>query len=286
MEDTSPTAVTPATTGYFKLEGKFTHLKATHDFSRCISHLPATLGRAKGRSAEDPGYVHIGDCKSISKKNATITFDGHRGLFVLTVLGKNRVLVNGQSITNGSEPVPLHNKSAIRMGSANGSDNNSKFYFLLPLDRPTQTTAQLCLEVADEYTRAGQQNELTGRMVTEQIQRKYPFFAAADELKILTRKVYSYCKRQKAFERLPSTEELKIKYGKKVIVYRYVSVLEGVGGEGGAGSEDGGSSGSSGSSSSSSSSSSRSKKRSSSVLEEEEQQGKNVLAKKRTRADS
>jgi hypothetical protein len=64
-QDTSPTAVTPATTGYFKLEGKFTHLKATHDFSRCISHLPATLGRAKGRSAEDPGYVHIGDCKSI-----------------------------------------------------------------------------------------------------------------------------------------------------------------------------------------------------------------------------
>ena len=96
------------TVGYFKLEGKFTFQGATHDFTRCVSELPATLGRAKNA---DPSYINVGDCKSISKQNATIAFDGKRGLFLLTVLGKNRVVVNGQTVTNGDPPVALHNRA-------------------------------------------------------------------------------------------------------------------------------------------------------------------------------
>ena len=208
--------------GYFQLQGKFSHLGATHDFTRCISQLPATLGRASNRTAVDSGYIHVGDCKSISKNNATITFDGKRGVFLLHVLGKNRVLINGKTVENGSEPVPLYNKTAVRMGNATSSDNNSKFYFLLPLDKPKETTSELCLEVTQEYVRAGQGEELTVRMITEQIHRKYPFFAADDQQKILTRKISGFLNRNPAFDRQQQTDELNAKYGKKLVVYKWV----------------------------------------------------------------
>jgi hypothetical protein len=214
--------------GYFQLQGKFSHQGATHDFSRCICHLPATLGRANNRNAVDPSYVHVGDCKSISKNNATIEFDGKRGLFLLTVLGKNRVLVDGKTVENGSEPVPLYNKTAIRMGNATSSDNNSKFYFLLPLDKPKETTSELCLEVTQEFVRAGQGHELTGRMFKEQIHRKYPFFAADDQQKVLTRKISGFLNRNPAFERQQQTDELNVKYGKKIIIYRWVGGDQGI----------------------------------------------------------
>ena len=181
--------MTTAETGFFKLEGKFAFAGATHDFARVITTLPTTLGRAKNA---DTDYVHIGDCKSISKKNAQIHYDGSRGLFLLTVLGKNRVIVNGKNVVSGDAPVPLLNKTAIRMGSAVSDDNSSKFYFLLPLVEPKDGTAQLVVEVAREMERAGIGHEITTRLVTEQLQLKYPFYASAVQTKLLTRKVYSF----------------------------------------------------------------------------------------------
>jgi hypothetical protein len=210
--DSSPTV------GYFKIAGKFSFQGNTHDFERICSTLPATLGRAK---KADPGYINVGDCKSISKQNASITFDGERGLFVLTVLGKNRVVVDGISVTNGDPPVPLYNKSAIRMGSAISNDNSSKFYFLLPLEKPKESSSVLCLEVAKEFANAGMKNEITTKLVTEQIQRKYPFYEADDQCKLLTRKVYCFLKRHSAFQRVTPTEELTAKYGKKVIFFSF-----------------------------------------------------------------
>ena len=210
--------IKPSTTGYFKLTGKFTVAEASHDFTRTCSNLPATLGRSTVRSTE-PGYIHIGDCKSISKNNATISYDTQRCLFLLTVLGKNKVIVNGKSFTKDDEPVVLVNKTAVRMGSQQNS--NSKFYFLLPLEQPKESVAKLCMEVAKELIRAGQENEITGRLVTEQLKLKYPFYAAEDQSKGITRKVTGYLKRQASFERRDSTEELIQKYGKKVVVYRW-----------------------------------------------------------------
>lgn len=65
-----------------------------------------------------------------------------------------------KSFTKDDEPVVLVNKTAVRMGSQQNS--NSKFYFLLPLEQPKESVAKLCMEVAKELIRAGQENEITG----------------------------------------------------------------------------------------------------------------------------
>ena len=186
---------------YAKLEGKFVNKDQTvHEFVRYIDALPATLGRSREpRPQEKGGYFHIGDSKNISREAVRISYDLKNTSFMLEVMGKSSVVVDGKAYSKDDPPAVLKNMSAIRIGQGS-SQGTSRFYFLLPLDKPKTPLGNLIIMVAEELNRAGNK-KFTGRAVASAVKDKYPFYGSEGELSTLPRRAVNFMKKSSQFEK-------------------------------------------------------------------------------------
>ena len=182
---------------YAKLFGKFSNKdQSPHDFTRYVDNLPCVLGRSKERKKEvRGGYVHIGDSKTISREAARIDYDKQLSGFTLCVTGKSSVLVDGRQYTKEDPPVLLRNESAIRIGGG-VAQGMSRFYFLLPLDKPPRKLNDLFLMVAKELDRAGL-FKVSGRAVANALRDKYPYYGAEEQFKTLPRRAVAFMTKKK-----------------------------------------------------------------------------------------
>ena len=164
--------------------------------SAVITHRHASCNN----TTQTGGYLHIGDSKTISRTAATIDYDKRLANFTLRVTGKSSVLVNGKPYTQSDKPVPLSNGYAVRIG-ASLAQGMSRFYFLLPLDKPNGKLNELFLRIAMELDRAGMR-KLSGRDIANAVRDKWPYYGAEAEFTSLPRRAVAYMtKSKKLFEK-------------------------------------------------------------------------------------
>ena len=198
----SSTLKPAAKPAYAKLEGKFQNKDQTvHQFVRYIDALPATLGRSREPRSQEQGgsYFHVGDSKTISREAVRITFDRENTCFLLEVTGKSSVLVDGKPYTKDDSPAMLHNMSAIKIGQGS-SQGMSRFYFLLPLDKPKINLGNLFVLIAKELHRAGK-TMLSGRALACAVKNKFPFYGTNKEFATLPRRAVNFMAKSKLFEK-------------------------------------------------------------------------------------
>ena len=80
-----------------------------------VRTLFAFLGREK--KAPEDNYIALGSCTVVSRKHAKLMWDRQNDVWVLEVLGKNGMTVNGSHLTLG-ETVQLSGEAdALRLGA-------------------------------------------------------------------------------------------------------------------------------------------------------------------------
>lgn len=120
--------------GFAKIQGE--------DFEYYVQSYSVMLGRNSKKATVDLDLAGKTEAKgegdgpggmNISRSHARIFYDFQLKGFMLEVLGKNGVLVNGDLKAQGSPPAPLVSQDLLQVG-------DRKFYFLLPAPPKERTS--------------------------------------------------------------------------------------------------------------------------------------------------
>jgi hypothetical protein len=141
--------------------------------TKFITSYPVKLGRTK-EEGEEQNRIQIGTSKSISREHAEIDWNPDTGHFEIKCLGKNGITVNQMLYKPDNVPAKLTQHSAVKIG-------DSRFYILLPKEKPKQTVLELVIEAAKLMTKEGHSPQFTVREFTEKVAKEYEFYRGKDQ---------------------------------------------------------------------------------------------------------
>ena len=93
----------------------------------------------------------------------------------------------------------LRNKSAVRIGVGKSS-GMSRFYFLLPYDKPHLKLPELYKLTAEEFHRAGVE-KISGRALANALGDKFPYYSSESMFKSLPRRAVMFMSKSDLFEK-------------------------------------------------------------------------------------
>ena len=196
-------------TAFAKLLGKTGDNEMIKKF---ITNYPVKLGRTKEDGEEC--RIQIGTSKSISREHAVIDWNPDNGSFEIKCLGKNGITVNQMLYKPDNIPAPLKQHSAIKIG-------DSRFYFLLPKERPKQTVLELVVEGAQTMKAEGHAGKFTVREFTDWIAQKYDFYNSKEQKVMLERTARSAITSTKGLSTFKKHELIKEGGKGKIVKWEY-----------------------------------------------------------------
>ena len=163
----------PSETAFCKLHGKQESGEVIVKFVRAY---PVKLGRTKEQEGEY-GHIQIGSSKSISRVHAEIDWNGENKCFEIKCLGKNGITVDQMLYKPDNIPAKLKQNSAIKIGG-------SRFYFLLPKQKPKMPVIDMLTEAARkliEEDKSLKEKGFTVKELAKYVTTRYDYYNTKEQ---------------------------------------------------------------------------------------------------------
>ncbi len=200
-------------TAYCKLHGKEENGDIIVKFVR---HYPVTLGRTKEQEGEY-GHIQIGSSKSISRQHAEIDWNAETKCFEIKCLGKNGITVDQMLYKPDNIPAKLKQTSAIKIGG-------SRFYFLLPKEKPKMPVIEMLETAAISMLKQDKSLETTGftvKQLAKWVTTTYDYYTTKEQKSNFERSARTVLTSRKGGEKFEKNDTSVDGQPKKLIRFVY-----------------------------------------------------------------